>query len=262
MFDEPEESPAERAADPAERAKEKFDEFRMHAELAAVFEGPRKFEARILPKLDPEVAREVQRTVAKLEKSKLADTPVIDPASAPEALRLLTLPETRDLPTNDYHVHRRPGEVMIVRWLQGDQVETFYERMQAHFNAALHQFREEERQSHGWKQDEGTLKYLDALDKIDVKMADRYARDAIRKHRVFILSTQSADEMDIIHLTDYLMSVGPAAVVGAASAPPEDGATESDRAWFFKLFALRGVSGAAERMCFFTYLQKSAESAW
>jgi len=261
MFDEPEETPAERSANPEERAKEKFDQFRMHAELAAVFEGPRKFEAQVLPKLDADVARDVQRTVAKLEKSKLGETPVIDPSAAPEALRLLKLSEAQDLSTNDYHVHRRPGEAMIVRFLAGDEVESFYQRLQAHFDAALGQFREEERQQHGWKQDPETLKYLDALDKIDVKMADRYARDAIRKHRIFILSTQTADEMDIVHLTDYVMSVSPAAVVGEASAPPEDGATERDRAWFFKLFALRGMSEGEERMCFFTFLQK-ADEGW
>ena len=150
----------------------------------------------------------------------------------------------------------RPGEVMIVRWLAGEQVESFYERLQAHFNAALHQYREEERQSHGWKQDEATLKYLDALDKIEVKMSDRYLRDPIRQHNLFVLSTQTADELDIMHLTDYVMSVPPAEVVGPASAPPEDGATESDRAWFFKLFSLRGMHEGQERMCFFTYLQK------
>jgi len=262
MFDEPEESPAERASNPTERAKEKFDAFRMHAELAAVFEGPRKFDAQVLASLDADVARDVQRTVAKLDKSKVGETPVIDPASAPEALRLLTLPETNELSTNDYHVHRRPGETMIVRWLRGEEVESFYERFQAHFNAALGQFREEERQQHGWKQDPETLTYLDALDKIDVKMADRYAREPIRKHNLYILSTQTADEMDIVHLTDYVMSVGAAAVVGDASAPPEDGATESDRAWFFKLFALRGIVEDEERMCFFTFLQKTDEGRW
>jgi hypothetical protein len=103
---------------------------------------------------------------------------------------------------------------------------------------------------------------LDALDTIDVKMADRYAREPIKTHRVFILSTQTADEMDIVHLTDYVMSVGPAAVVGEASVPPDDGATESDRAWFFKLFALRGMSEGEERMCFFTFMQKADESGW
>ena len=257
MFDEPEENPTERSFDPQVRAKDKFDEFRMHAELAAVFEGRRKFDAEIRTDLDPEIARDVQRTIAKLEKSRLADMPVIDPASAPEAIRLLKLPETAELPTNDYHIHRRPGETMIVRFLRGDEVDSFYTRLQAHFDAALAQFREEERQQQGWKQDPETLKYLDALDKIDVKMADRYAREAIQKHRVFILSTQTADEMDIVHLTDYIMNAPAAEVVGEASAPPDDGATERDRTWFFKLFALRGIVETVERMCFFTFLQKT-----
>jgi hypothetical protein len=261
MFDEPDEQPAERPAKPEDRAREKFDEFRMHAELAAVFEGPRKFESRLVP-LDAYLARDVQRTMAKLEKSKVADTPLLPPPSEDDARRLLSLPQTANLSTNDYHVHRRPGEVMIIRFLRGDEVESFYERLQAHFNAAMGQFREEERQQHGWKQDPQTLKYLDALDTIDVKMADRYAREPIKTHRVFILSTQTADEMDIVHLTDYVMSVGPAAVVGEGSAPPEDGATEQDRAWFFKLFALRGIVEDEERMCFFTFMQKADESGW
>jgi hypothetical protein len=55
------------------------------------------------------------------------------------------------------------------------------------------------------------------------------------------------------------MNTPAAEVVGAASAPPEDGATEQDRTWFFKLFALRGVVETVERMCFFTYLQKVDE---
>src|SRR5688572_2958629 len=88
MFDEP----SERPTNPADRAKEKFDEFRMHAEVAAVFEAARKFDARILPKLDPETARDVQRTIGRLEKAKLSDLPVIAPESAPDAARLLTLP--------------------------------------------------------------------------------------------------------------------------------------------------------------------------
>jgi hypothetical protein len=259
MFEEPddEDHAAERSADPTARAKEKFDEFRMHAELAAVFEGPRKFDAQVRPNLDADIARDVQRTIAKLEKSKTSDTPLIAQESAADAARLLNLPHTAELPTNDYYVYRRPGEVMIVRWLAGDEVEAFYERLQAHFNAALNQYREEERQQHGWKQDEETLKYLDALDALDVKMADRYLREVIQKHRVFILSTQTADEIDIVHLCDYLMTVPPASVVGEASAPPEDGATEQDRAWFFKLFALRGIVETVERMCFFAFLQKA-----
>src|SRR4029453_1998338 len=97
-----------------------------------------------------------------------------------------------------YHIQRRPGEVMIVRWLAGDEIESFYERMQAHFDAALNQFRKEEKQQHAWKQDPQTLQYLDALDKLDVKMTDRYLRPIIQQHKVFVLSTQAADEIDII----------------------------------------------------------------
>src|SRR5439155_2079279 len=148
MFDEPDEAPAERASDPAARAREKSDEFRMHAELAAVFEGPRKFDAALRPGLDPEIAREVQRTVGRLEKARVADSPLLPPPSAADAAGVLNLPQARDLSTNDYHIHRRPGEVMIVRWLGsggGEEVDAFYERLQAHFDAALSAFREEER---------------------------------------------------------------------------------------------------------------------
>src|SRR5215470_4899053 len=86
MFDEPDgeagESPSERARDPATMAREKADEFRMHAELAAVFEGVRKCDARLVPGLDPEVARQVQRSMARLEKAKAAEHPVLMEAEA------------------------------------------------------------------------------------------------------------------------------------------------------------------------------------
>ena len=65
MFDEPDVNPEDRPSDPAERAKTKSDEFRMHAELAAVFEGNRKFDARILKDLDPGVARECRSTASR-----------------------------------------------------------------------------------------------------------------------------------------------------------------------------------------------------
>src|SRR5438270_679998 len=100
MFDEPEETPQDRPFDPLERAKASCDEFRMHAELAAIFEGVRKFEARILPTLSPEIARETQRTVARLEKSRLPDTPVIAPEIAPLAAQLLDLPDANEISTN------------------------------------------------------------------------------------------------------------------------------------------------------------------
>ncbi len=268
MFEEPNDRDgpdAEAPADPAQRAREKSDEFRTHAERAAVFEGARKFEAEIDARLSANVAREVQRTIGKLEKSKTPDSPILPDASEADAAGLLDFPKSHDLSTNDYHLHRRPGEVMIVRWLAGEQVATFYERLQAHFDAALNAFKEDQRQANEWKQDASFKKYLEALDTIDVKMAERYLRDPIRElkkhgHDVYILSTQSADEIDILHLCDYLMSVPAAEIVGEASAPPADDPSEADRAWFFKLFSLRGMVGEEERMCFFTYLQKSDET--
>jgi hypothetical protein len=260
MFDEPEETSEERVLDPAARAKEKADEFRMHAELFAVYEGPRKFAAALVPGLDAELARELQRGMAKLEKAKSAESPVLPPESSADAEALLGLATARGLSTGDYHIHRRPGEVMIARWLEGVEVETFYERMQAHVDAALGGYREDERQAHGWKNDPATSKYLDALDAVEVKAAERYLREIIKAHSVFVLSTVTADEMDILHLCDHIMGVPAAEVVGRASAPPEDGPTEQDRAWFFKLFSLRGAPGGVERMYFFTYLQKADDA--
>jgi hypothetical protein len=259
MPDEPQEDPSERSLDPADQAKEKSDEFRMHAELAAVFEGCRKFEAELKPRLDPQLARDLQRSIGKLEKSKSADSPVLPEPSAVAAADLLNTPEARGLTTNDYHIHRRPGEVMIFRWLQGDQVASFYERLQAHFDAAMNGFRDEERATHEWTEDAKTLAFLAALDAVEVKMADRYLRDPIRKHKIFVLSTQTADELNIQFLSDYIMGVSAAEIVGEKSAPPHD-PTEQDLAWFFKLFSLRGMCGEIEQMCFVAYLQKSDDS--
>jgi hypothetical protein len=78
---------------------------------------------------------------------------------------------------------------------------------------------------------------------------------------LFVLSTQTADEMDILHLADVLMGVDAANIVGSASAPG-DAPTELDRAWFFKLFSLRGVTRGVERMCFFTFMQKANDDGW
>lgn len=266
MYEEPEDPEDREArrdetpADPAKRAAEKADEFRMHAELAAVFEAPRKFDAELRTGLDSQLARELQRTVAKLEKAKQPDSPVLPEPAMADARDLLKLSESRGFTTGDYHIHRRPGEVMIVRWLAGDEVETFYERFQAHFDVAMEDLREEERSTHAWKQDPKTQAYLKALDGLEVKTADRYLRDIIRQHRLFVLSTLAVDEMDIQHLANHLMGVPAEAIVGAASAPPEEDPTERDRAWFFKLFSLRGIVENVERMCFFTYMQKTEDT--
>jgi hypothetical protein len=260
MFDEPdEESPTEKPLSSADRAKEKTDEFRTHAELCAVFEGNRKFGAGIYPNLSADIARECQKMIGRLEKAKAGDIPVLPETSAADAAAILDFPSSKELSTNDYHIHRRPGEAMIVRWLAGDQVDSFYTRLQAHFDAALTQYREEERNTHGWKQDPKTLEYLDALDAVKIKMEEKYLREIIRKHKLFVLSTQTADEMDILHLCDFIMGIPSAEIVGEASAPP-DAPTEQDRAWFFKLFSLRGMKEDEERMCFFTYLQKTDDS--
>ncbi len=259
MFDESSEEPTERSFDPADRAREKSDEFRMHAELAAVFEGVRKFEAQMMPGLDSQIARDVQRAMGGMEKAKIANTPVVAEEKWDEAKRVLSLPESAGLSTNDYHISRRPGEVMIVRWLEGQQVETFYQRIQAHFDAALAGFREEQKHSQAWKQEEQTLAFLAELEKVEVKMAERYLREVIKEHKLFVLSTQAADEINIAYLADYIMSVPVEEIVGSKSAPPEE-PSESDLAWFFKLFSLRGVVEEVERMCFFAFLQKSDES--
>ncbi len=255
---------AEEAGDPADMAKEKVDEFRVHAQLAAVYEAPRKFAAKLLPTLDGGLAKDIQRAIGKLEKARSPETPVLPEASMSDAADLLTLHDKHGLSTMDYHIHRRPGEVVMVRWLAAEQVETFYERLQAHFDVAFGDFKEEEKSAKGWKQDPKTQAFLAALDGMEVKMPERYLREVIRQHRVFVLSTQTADEIDILYLCEHLMGISPAAVVGKAAAPqpPEPGEepAERDRAWFFKLFALRGIKDNIERMCFFTYLQKSDDS--
>ena len=262
MFDEPEESPSEKIIDPKQRAQDKSDEFRMHAELCAVFEGCRKLDARLVPGLQRDVAVDCQKAMARLEKRRISNTPVVATEDQPEAQGVLTLHESAGLTTNDYHISRRPGEVMILRWLEGDQVEAFYERLQAHFDAALSAFRDDERQALQWKQDEATSAYLEALDGVKVSMSERYLRDFIRRHRVSALSTHTSDELNIAYLCEVIMNVPAAEVVGEASAPPGDGATERDLAWFFKLFSLRGIAGGIERLCFFTFLQKSDDDSW
>lgn len=257
----PDEDPGERVAKPADRAREKSDEFRMHAELFAVFEAGRKFEADLRTDLAPELARDVQRTMAKLERSRSPESPILPPASVDEAARLLNLPATEGGPTtNDYHVSRRPGEVMVARWLAAEQVDTFYERLQAHFDVAFGGYRDDEKSNNQWKGDARTLAFIEALDQVDVKMADRYLRDPTRQLGVLILSTQTADEINISYLADYVMGINAAELVGAASAPPEDGATDHDRAWFFKLFSLRGAVDGVDRMCFFAFLQKAEDT--
>jgi hypothetical protein len=255
----------ETASDPKQRAADVLEQLRIHAELAAVFEGPRKFEHNLLG-LDIDLAREIQQTVGKLEKSKQAKTgPILPAESVKPARDLLTLPKEQPrLTMRDYHVLRRPNEAMIVRWLAGEDVNTFYERYQAHLNVALEQRRDDERQELGWRSDEDDQAYLEALDEAEPDPAVFYLREPIRKHGLYVLSTLAVDEMDILHLADTLMGLPAADVVGSASAPDpdEESPPESERAWYFKLFALRATVAKEERMCFFAYLQRASDDVW
>ena len=259
MYDEPDEVPSEGARDPAERAREDSDRLRMQAELVAVFEGPRKFDAQIVPGLDAEAARQVQRTVGKLGNAIASAGPLLTGPLAAEAATVLGASDAHGLSTNDYHVRRRPGEVMIVRWLAGEQVEQFYDRLQAHFDAALDGLREDERQANQWRQDPAAQAYLAALEGVDVRMADRLHRDAVRRGGATVMSTLTVDEISIAYLCEIL-NVSAAELVGPRSAPPEDGPTDRDLAWYFKLFNLRGTAGGVERICLFTFLQKADDS--
>ena len=255
----------ETAGDPKQRATEAFDQIRLHAELCAVFEGPRKFEASILP-LDDALARELQRGIGGLAKQKKAETgPLLPPGAMKAAGELLAKPaEMPRLTTGDYHVLRRPNEAMIVRWLDGDAIDTFYERFAAHANVALEQKREDERQELGWRQDEDDQAYLDALDKLKVEPATWYLRDLAVKKGAHVLSTMTVGEMNILYLCDTIMGVPAIDVVGKASAPdPDDGQpADSEITWHFNLFSLRGRVEKVERMMFFAYLQRATDDLW
>ena len=257
MSNEDPEPKADAHLSPEAKAGEKVAELRMHSELAAIFEGPRKFDASVVA-LDPDVARDVQRAIAKFERSKIKATPVLEPDALGEAQRILALPadSSAALTTSDYHVYRRPGEVMMVRWLAAEEVDTFYGRYQAHCDAALGGSRDDERSSLAWRGDAQTTAYLAALDAAELNAEALYFREPVRKHGICVLSTTVADEMNIRFLCGHLMGVEVEEVTGAASAPGDD-ATDRDLAWYFKLFSLRGSVEDVERICFFAFLQKS-----
>lgn len=263
MYEEPEgdEPRAELAKDPKSRAEEKSQELRMFAELAALFEGTRKFDAAVNAEMGAEMAREVQRGVARLEKSKGQETLLLPPAMSGEARGLLTYAEAKGLSTNDYHVYRRPGETMVMRWLAGEEVEKFHGRMQAHYDAMMEGQVEDERQQHGWRADAGAKAYLEALEGLRVDMAEKYNRQAIRAHRIFTLRTLAADEMNLHLITEQFMGISAAELVGEASASEEEFGKEGDP-WFFKMYVVLGIVENVERLCLFTYMQKASDDEW
>lgn len=255
MFDEPDQRRDDTASDPKKRLDEKLAELRMLAELAAIFEGPRKFRSKLLPTLAIEHAREIQRAVAVLERRKKPGVPILPPDEWTDAEALLKrIAELLPSP-GDYHLHRRPGEVMLVRWLDEQQAGSFYERMQAHFDTMLQQVREDERQALGWKQDPAMQRYLDALETASSRMEDYYLRMPIRSG-AWALSTISTDDMNILFLADQLMGVEPSALVGTAAAPA-DPFDEEQLGWYMRLFSLRGLVQKSERVLFFVFLQRS-----
>jgi hypothetical protein len=260
---------AKPARTPHLKATEKLEELRMHAELAAVFEGTRKFDAEIRDDLKPSVADDLRKTLMKLERNRLGQ--VIPPPDYPSgkefpegidhAARILALSPSR----NDYHVLRGDGQVQLARWLEGDQVDSFYSRLSAHFDAALGGV-VEDLENEAWRQDDATTTYIDALKSLKLDLEEKYIRGPVREMGLFALSTHTVDELNISYLADSIMSITTAELVGAENAPPADGEpTEADLTWYLKLFLLRGVKGTGkgeqagkvEQAMFFAFLQKS-----
>jgi hypothetical protein len=258
MYDDPEERKDDNADAPDTRLKEKLDGLRIHADLCAIFEGTRKYDAQVRTDVDTNLIRDVQQIVAKLEKSKTPGKPFLTPARALGATSLFESLDEQGVSTSDYHVYRRPGEVMIVRWIKGDQVDTFYERLQAHMDVAIKQTREDERQALAWKNEPATNEYLEKLDEAELDMQKWWMRDLLRDNELATVRTQTADEINISYLADFIMGVGAEAIVGKEFAPPS-GPDDAELSWFFKLFALCGSKDGVEHIVFFVFLQKTEE---
>jgi len=254
------------ASDPEVRAREAAEQLRIHCELAATFEGPRKFDDRVKTGLDVGTARDLQQAIGKLEKQKTPKLGPVLPQEAMEAARVV-LEWPADHPGLDagsYHVHRRPGEAILVRWLAGDRVGRFYDRVAEHFNVAHQQRLEDEKTELGWRQDEDDQKYLESFEKIEPQPDVWYLRKLLNQHGLLALSTLAVEEMDILHLCDHLMGIPAFKVVGEHNAPDPDDPSppESERVWYFKLFNLRGTVADTERMCTFAFLQRAGDELW
>ncbi|MEM6313887.1 MAG: hypothetical protein AAF743_07355, partial [Planctomycetota bacterium] len=215
----------------------------------------------VLPGADALLKR-VQQLVGTVHKGmdpKLG--PLVTPNHVEDAATLLAMPDDEGLTTGDYHTRQGVGELLIGRWLRGDEVETFYERYQAHFDAALGHFRDEERSAFEWKGDEPTLAYLDALDDIEANIAEQQVRAAVKEHGVHALTTLTVGELDILYLVDHLMGVDVDDLLGDDSALPDE-PTEADRTWFLQLFSLRGLHAGNEATLLFAFLQQADEDGW
>ena len=75
-----------------------------------------------------------------------------------------------------------------------------------------------------------------------------------------MLSTQTADEISIAFLAEYVMGVSAAELVCRILAPPDEPNRCATWRGSTSLFSLRGIVEGIERMCFFAYLQKVDDS--
>jgi hypothetical protein len=247
----------DQTSQPKQRLAQTLAALKQHAEFAAMYEGPRKFGDAVRPDLDAELARSIQQRVAKVA-SKIGPGPLVNASQQTLARELLRLHTAEGLAPRDYFIYRRPGEVMMVRWLAGDDVSTYHQRMQAHFDVALKQTQADEREKLAWRNDEKDNAYLELLDEATFEMSHYTAREIVTRSKMAVMSSLMADAVHIGFLCEQVMGVSAAEVVGAAFSPPAD-AGDEEVSWFYRHFSLRGVLDEVEAVMNFTFLQKTSD---
>lgn len=264
MFEDDADDDHARRTDPEQAAKDKLEELRMYAELAAVFEGPRKFDHAFRRDLPLDLAQRLQRGLLTLERDRPDQRQILPDEHIPLARQLLSANDAARLTYGDYHASVRPGQVLIARWIHGGDFVTFHDRLSAHFDAMLAGHIEDEESARRWTGDPTLPKYLQSLEKHKFNIAERYLLPFIQGGALpACLSTHTADELNIAFLAETVMGLSVAEVVGqqADSARFDDDAwpDESDLAWYFKLFLLRGRVEQLPTACFFAFLQKTRD---
>ncbi|MFN4243284.1 MAG: hypothetical protein ACK4PI_08610 [Tepidisphaerales bacterium] len=277
MFDEDDgptddNAPDRRYGRPEVAAADKLEELRMYAELAAVFEGTAKFGHALLRDLTPDLARRLQVGMVTLERARDGSVQLIPAEKVPLAHELLRLHREAGLSTCDYHSLVRPGEVHLARWVVGTDFDTVFSRLCAHFDAMLSGHVEDEQAARGWQGDPSLPAYIAALEKLKPDLTSRYLVPHVRRGTVpACLSTHTADELNIDYLASTVMQLSPRDLT--APSPPADGghtddtpwaepdesaaADESELAWYFKMFLLRGHVDGGAAACFYAFLQKA-----
>ena len=266
MFDDDADEAPARRTDPEQAARDKLEELRMYAELAAVFEGPRKFDHDLRRDLPSDLAQRLQRGMLTLERARPNQVQILPDEQVPLARELLSANDPAGLTCGDYHACVRPGQVVMARWIRGEDFDVFHERLLAHFDAMLAGHIEDEESARAWQGDPSLPKYLESLEKFKPNLADRYLVAFVRSGRVpACLSTHTADELNIAFLAETVMGLSVPEVVGpqagaATSDEDDDDAypDESALAWYFKLYLLRGTVERVPTACFFAFLQKTS----